>query len=163
MAKRSVDGQIVNSASGFVHKVSPLKTSANNVMYFDCVLQTDTSKFRRMVSFDKEKHATLVQASNVKSPVTLTNTREVPSRRDSTETEILVNNKSNLQAAKGLTFKFATMPEEKERIMKISDIEKVPPKNQVIHWCMLSVSIKLITVGLQVFHDILVIWASKTE
>lgn len=54
---------------GYLHTVSPVKTSRKNVRYFDATIQTGQEEYRRVVCFSPDKRASFVQATDNKQPV----------------------------------------------------------------------------------------------
>ena len=48
--------------SGYIHAVSPIKTSARNTKYFDAKLQVESDVYQKMMCFDPSKHSDFVEA-----------------------------------------------------------------------------------------------------
>lgn len=65
---------------GYLHCVSPMKTSRKNYKYFNYVVQTSRDTFRNGVSFSPEKHSSFQQAAASKTPIKLTNVKRVLSK-----------------------------------------------------------------------------------
>lgn len=62
------------SAAGYIHNVSPVKTSdAKKTKYFNALLQTDRDEYHDMVVFHTELHRQFTQAAENLTSVKVTN------------------------------------------------------------------------------------------
>jgi hypothetical protein len=89
MAKRQKVEE--DEVSGYIHEVSPVKTSARNTKYFDAKLQIESDVYQKMVCFDPSKHSHFVEAHHGKSPLKIIGIREVINRENNQNTDVLVN------------------------------------------------------------------------
>ena len=64
------------SDTGFLHSVLPLKKSRTNKDYFVCSLQTSSSKYTRVVGFDKKNHEQALHCNKTGSPLKLVGVTE---------------------------------------------------------------------------------------
>ena len=61
---------------GYIHKLSPIKTSKNtSTKYFDCKSQVGSEKAVRAVCYSPEKRVTIQQACENNSPVKISGTK----------------------------------------------------------------------------------------
>lgn len=81
------------TVSGFIQHVSPVKTSRTNNRYFNATLQIQRDTFSKVACFDPSKHSMLVEASNARTSLKLNDVQIVPSKFDSSKSEVLVNYK----------------------------------------------------------------------
>lgn len=130
--KRKFDAEkdLSNNVKGYVQQVSPVK-KGNTTTFFDGYIQTDTNQYKRFVCFDKDKHDLLHLAASNKRPLKFTDVKEVPSRIDSTKTDILVNTRSKVEVAK---LDFMHSKKDKDDInarLTVQEIQKIPEKTQV--------------------------------
>lgn len=132
MAKRKLEDD--NELSGFVHDLTPLKVSRTNAKYFNCILQTDTSEYKRVVCFDSVKRSLFENAEQTKSPVKLKDVKEVPSK-DNNSPDIMVNSKSDLQSIKATKLDFNHHPRSRQEVKTaeicIKDVQTLPEKTMV--------------------------------
>lgn len=131
MAKRKPEN---DELSGFVHDLTPIKVSKTNSKYFNCVLQTNTSEYTKLVCFDSVKRALFENAVQTKSPVKLKEVKQVPSRENSNSTDVLVNSRSDVQSIKAskLDFKFNPKSQElKTKEIRLKHVQTLPEKTLV--------------------------------
>ncbi|CAC5386821.1 unnamed protein product [Mytilus coruscus] len=101
MAKRKAETLNDDEISGYLVEVSPIKTSQQNNKYFDGTINSNRKTFQHFVCFDVSKHCQFRSAGTQKSPVKLQRISQVPSKRDASQNDVLVNvvaavmNKSN--------------------------------------------------------------------
>lgn len=62
-----------DNVTGYIHDVSPVKTSARNTKYFNASFQTNHNEFHHSVVFSPEKHTSFVQAATNNTPVKICN------------------------------------------------------------------------------------------
>ena len=79
-----------DSMVGYLHCVSPVKTSRRNVRYFEATLQTGREEYHRVVAFSVEKRMPFTQASQNNSAVKLANVRKSISKYPSVNISYLV-------------------------------------------------------------------------
>ena len=127
--KRKSDEESV--IAGFIHNISPVKTSARNNPYFHGYIQVQTDVYQKLVCFDVQKHSTLNQAEMSKSPVKLEQITQVPNREDGTKTDILINSRSLVQTTKKLNFKFHAKTDPAVERKTIEEINNIPERNTV--------------------------------
>ncbi len=69
-----------DSISGYLHNVSPIKTSRKNNRYFNATLQVSRDEYHNTVVFATEKHDTLNTAATNKTPIKMKNARKTISK-----------------------------------------------------------------------------------
>ncbi|VDI03381.1 Hypothetical predicted protein [Mytilus galloprovincialis] len=89
---------------GYLHDISPIKTSKNNTRYFNATLQ-NRDEFHRLVCFSLDKLSAFTNAEKMKSPLKLTNIAMVPSVSETGKIDIKVSRFSNLNIVDKLPFK----------------------------------------------------------
>lgn len=94
------------TVSGFIQHVSPVKTSRTNNRYFNATLQIQRGTFSKVARFDPSKHSMLVEASNARTPLKLNDVQIVPSKFDSSKSEVLVNYKTEVEVCRELAFTY---------------------------------------------------------
>lgn len=67
---------------GYLHDVSAVKQSRQNVRYFEATLQTGREKYHRLVVFAVDKRTALAQASQSNCVVKLSNVKRSVSKSD---------------------------------------------------------------------------------
>lgn len=72
--KFKVDDQAV-SIDGYIHSVSPVQTSKNNVRYFKYTVQTSNDGFEDGLVFSPEKHGVFEKVAGNGAPVKLRNVK----------------------------------------------------------------------------------------
>lgn len=92
------------SICGFTQNVSPVKTSRTNSRYFNACVQVQRDTFSKVACFDVGKHSTLMEASNARTPLKLTDVQIVPSRVDASKTEVLINYRTKVEYMQGIEF-----------------------------------------------------------
>jgi hypothetical protein len=97
--------------SGFIHNISPIRTSRTNAKYFNAIVQTQRNEHNRVACFDIGKHSLLLEASQAQTPLKFSDVQLVPSRIDSAKMEVLLNNRSKIEVCRSLNFNFKK-PEE---------------------------------------------------
>ena len=66
---------------GYVHSVTPTKLSVKtNASYYNFILQTDRTTFTDVVSYSPENRRYLLQASEKKNPIKITNVKRALSK-----------------------------------------------------------------------------------
>ncbi|CAC5416139.1 unnamed protein product [Mytilus coruscus] len=89
---------------GYLHDISPIKTSKNNTRYFNATLQ-NRDEFHRLVCFSPDKLSAFTNAEKIKSPLKLTNIAMVPSVTETGKIDIKVSRFSNLNIVEKLPFR----------------------------------------------------------
>jgi hypothetical protein len=92
------------SICGFIQNVSPVKISRTNSRYFNATVQVQRDTFSKVDCFDVERHSTLVEASNARTPLKLEDVQIVPSCIESFKTEVLMNYKTRVEVCRELYF-----------------------------------------------------------
>lgn len=92
------------SICGFTQNVSSVKTSRTNSIYFNACVQVQRDTFSKVACFDVGKHSTLMEASNARTPLKLTDVQIVPSRVDASKTEVLINYRTKVKYMQGIEF-----------------------------------------------------------
>lgn len=65
---------------GYLHSVSPVRTSRRNVTYFEATVQTGREQYHRLVVFSVGKRMAFVQASQNNCAVKLGNVKKSVSK-----------------------------------------------------------------------------------
>lgn len=103
------------SICDFIQNVSPVKTSWTNIRYVAC--------------FDVGKHSTLMEASNARIPLKLTDVEIVPSRVDAFQSEVLIIYRTKVELCRELTFSYQKLTTDKsagEKKKIILDAQSTP-------------------------------------
>ena len=134
MAAKRHHQECGESFLGYICDVSPPMIAANNRKYFIGMFQRSSSRYEKFVCFDKEKHGTLSAACAAHTPLKLVNTRSVPSRMDSTKTEIILNDKTAIEVARNLNFSNKPYKQEKSAssITSLENLSTVAEYNKVL-------------------------------
>lgn len=74
--KRKADPEI----AGYIHGVTPLKTSKKNNRYFNAIIQTNREEFHSVVVYHSGKHEQFSLAEKRQTPVILNNATKIPSK-----------------------------------------------------------------------------------
>ncbi|KAK3736981.1 hypothetical protein QZH41_015629 [Actinostola sp. cb2023] len=89
------DDKSTESLDGYVHLISPIKTSQNkNAKYFDMKLQTSKDQTVRMVCYSPEKRQNLHSNQLNKTPVTITQLKKNARIYSTMEEEYTINKRS---------------------------------------------------------------------
>lgn len=122
------------SICGFIQNVSPVKTSQTNSRYFNACVQVQRDTFSKVACFDVGKHSTLMEASNRRTPLKLTDVQIVPSRVDSSNTEMLINYRTKVEVCRELNFSYEKLTTDEsagEKKKSILDVQSTPEYNKV--------------------------------
>lgn len=122
------------SICGFIQNVSPVKTSQTNSRYFNACVQVQRDTFSKVACFDVGKHSTLMEASNARTPLKLTDVQIVPSRVDSSNTEMLINYRTKVEVCRELNFSYKKLTTDEsagEKKKSILDVQSTPEYNKV--------------------------------
>lgn len=122
------------TVSGFIQHVSPVKTSRTNNRYFNATLQIQRDTFSKVACFDPSKHSVLVEASNARTPLKLNDVQIVPSKFDSSKSEVLVNYKTEVEVCRELAFTYQRKEIDDtagEKTRTIQEIQNIPEYNKV--------------------------------
>lgn len=65
---------------GYIHRLSPLKTSKRNTRYFEAMLQSGREEYQKVVVFSPRKRRLFEQAEFTKTSVKLTNVKRSMSK-----------------------------------------------------------------------------------
>ena len=123
-----------NCVSGFIQHVSPMKTSRMNTLYFNATIQYQRDTFRKVACFDSSKHSTLMEASNARTPLKLTDVQIVPSKFDSSKSEVLVNHKTKIEVCRQLSFAYQQSTNDDgmgDKKKTVKEVENTPEYNKV--------------------------------
>ncbi|KAL2076441.1 hypothetical protein ACEWY4_027969 [Coilia grayii] len=115
--------------TGYLHEVSPVKTSWRNVSYFDATMQTDQGDYKRVVCFSPEKRAAFQQATDNKQSVKLINAQKTISSSNPGTFDVLVSSRSSVEAAEQLSFPWRE-PRTTEKV-SIADVLALGPRQRV--------------------------------
>ncbi|XP_041939977.1 uncharacterized protein LOC121700822 [Alosa sapidissima] len=96
---------------GHVHAVSPVKTSRQNVRYFEATLQTGREEFNRVVCFALEKRSEFIQASDNSQAVRLSRARKSISFGNPGGYDVLLSSASSVGVLDDLDFPRRTPPD----------------------------------------------------
>ncbi|KAG5276396.1 hypothetical protein AALO_G00131460 [Alosa alosa] len=119
----------LESAVGYLHCLSPIKTSKKNGKYFDCLLQTGCEEYHRLVAFSTGKRPAFVQSSLEKQAVKLTNVRRTVSYTDAAGFDVMFSSASGLDVVGTAPF-FWRQPASTTRL-RIKDILSLGPRQKV--------------------------------
>ena len=78
LKRKNVQVVVISDSSlvGYIHKLSPIKTSKNtSTKYFDCKIQVGSEKAVRVVCYSPEKKMTIQQACENNLPVKISGTK----------------------------------------------------------------------------------------
>ncbi|KAG9330442.1 hypothetical protein JZ751_024446 [Albula glossodonta] len=89
---------------GYLHSVSPVKTSRWNVRYFEANLQTGREEYHRLVAFAVGKRTAFVQTSQNDRAVKLANLKKSVSYSDPGGFDVICSNGSSLEVVEGVQF-----------------------------------------------------------
>jgi len=62
--------------TGYIHSVSPMKTSKKNNKYFNATIQTAREQYHQAVFYTPQKHSSIQMAERKKTPIKLNNARK---------------------------------------------------------------------------------------
>ncbi|XP_062583667.1 uncharacterized protein LOC134245396 [Saccostrea cucullata] len=106
---------------GYIHDVSPLKTSKNSNKYFNAVLQ-EAEGFSDVVCFRADLQPQLVDFEKNKTPVKLQNVSKVISRNKPGSFDVKITGLTNITSpTKKLPFRFDPPLQEKDTIQQIKN------------------------------------------
>lgn len=142
-ASKKIKLEEKTSVCGFIQHVSPIKTSRTNNKYFNATVQVQRDTFKKVACFDVMKHSTLVEASQARTPLQLTDVQIVPSRLDSAKTEVLVNYKSRVEVSRQLSFSYQKSTEDDhdsagEKFKTLKEVQNTPEFNKVFLFVVLK-------------------------
>ncbi|XP_041957558.1 uncharacterized protein LOC121715727 [Alosa sapidissima] len=89
---------------GYLHALSPVKTSRQSVRYFECTIQTGHEEFNRVVCFSMEKRNDFVVAVDNKQAVKLVDTRKSVSYGNPGGYDVILSHGSRVEASDDLPF-----------------------------------------------------------
>lgn len=70
----------LETVSGFIHSVSPIRITTNNTQMFNAVLQTDREEYHDVVVFSASKRPAFLQAAQNGTPMSLSQVRKTLSK-----------------------------------------------------------------------------------
>ncbi|XP_062386831.1 uncharacterized protein LOC134075278 [Sardina pilchardus] len=114
---------------GHIHSVSPIKTSDQNVQYFEAILQTGREDFNRVVVFASKKRNEFVQAADNRQAVRLVRVRKSFSFGNPGGFDVLVSSNSSVQVAEDLEFPRRNPTSAEE--LTVAQVLTLGPKQRV--------------------------------
>eukprot|EP00794_Sanderia_malayensis_P014568 gene14568-16070_t len=78
----SMDTSSTENQLGYIHNISPVKTSKRNHEFYDFELQVSPAKKKRVIGFNMQSHSQLLQLQESKSPVMLQNLKMASNQED---------------------------------------------------------------------------------
>ncbi|XP_046906057.1 uncharacterized protein LOC124487777 [Hypomesus transpacificus] len=118
-----------DSIVGYLHCVSPVKTSRRNLRYFEATLQTGREEYHRVVAFSVDKRIPFTQASQNNSPVKLANVRRGLSYSDPSGFDVLCSNSTTVEVVEDVAF-FPREPRSMGQ-MTIEEVLRLGPRQRV--------------------------------
>ena len=119
-----------NEICGYLHEVSPIKTSVKNNLYFDGTIQTGRGEYQHFVCFDAAKQSSFSTTVTAMSPVKIKDIQLVPSQRQANVTDVMVKRQSTMEIKKALTFPYKK-PKNLESQVTIQECLEMPAYNNV--------------------------------
>ncbi|XP_046901655.1 uncharacterized protein LOC124484673 [Hypomesus transpacificus] len=118
-----------DSIVGYLHCVSPVKTSRRNLRYFEATLQTGREEYHRVVAFSVDKRIPFTQVSQNNSPVKLANVRRGLSYSDPSGFDVLCSNSTTVEVVEDVAF-FPREPRSMGQ-MTIEEVLRLGPRQRV--------------------------------
>ncbi|KAK3107578.1 hypothetical protein FSP39_017591 [Pinctada imbricata] len=129
------------TVNGYLHEVSPMKYSRNNVKYFNAIIQ-EKDKYTNSVCFRPEFHQNMVQLQKQRSQVSLRKVDRVPSLQRSGDFDIKITYSSDLSTPKkSLDFDFQPPPSQNQ-VQTINHI-----KESLNAYQKTNVHVKVVQIG----------------
>ena len=104
---------IDSSVVGYVHMVSPVKSGARseNIRYYNMMMQISEDIYRSVL-YCEDLRDQLLKVEKNRCPVKLFNIKRKMNFRDPSETDIEINNKTELEEQDEVAFKFRKVSED---------------------------------------------------
>ena len=98
--------------SGYIHSVSPLKTSKHNRKYFNAVMQTSHTQYSDVVCYAGERRSEMMDLAQHQTPVTLTKVAMSPSKRRADATDVEIDKRAKVEICHSLEYGPVPPPEK---------------------------------------------------
>ena len=114
--------------SGYIHKVSPVKTSKRQNRYFNAIIQTAEDEFHDIVCFNADRRNQLKSLEDTKAAVKISNITKTPGKRTSNSDDIQIDKRAKITS---VALDFPSTTPSVSRTVQIQDIKTINSHQQV--------------------------------